>query len=99
MKVSFAVARKFRLQDTVLDISVQCETAFVLRCEQRRLISACAFAQSDQRHVDSLLHVYSKICITKTCLYNFDLLKPHFYTVRLLFFLFLPIYIHVDCGR
>ena len=40
--------------------------------------------------------------ITKTCLYNFDPLKPHFYIVKLgfteytLFFLFLLK--HIDCG-
>ena len=40
--------------------------------------------------------------ITKTCLYNFDPLKPHFYTVKLglqgyiLFFLFLLK--NIDCG-
>ena len=40
--------------------------------------------------------------ITKTCLYNFDPLKPHFYIVKLglegytLFFLFLLK--NIDCG-
>ena len=40
--------------------------------------------------------------ITKTCLYNFDILKPHFYTGKLrftgytLFFLFL--FKNKDCG-
>ena len=27
--------------------------------------------------------LYDKIAITKTCLYNFDPLKPHFYIVKL----------------
>ena len=30
-------------------------------------------------------HVYSNIYITKTCLYNLDPLKPHFYVVKLEF--------------
>ena len=51
-------------------------------CPQRRFKSACASAQSDQKlhfpHEETTHH-----CITKTYLYNFDLLKPHFYIVKL----------------
>ena len=46
--------------------------------------------------------VMSRLIITKSCLYNFDPLKPHFYVVKLgftgytLFFLFLLK--NIDCG-
>ena len=40
--------------------------------------------------------------ITKTCLYNFDPLKPHFYTVKLgftgVYIIFLILLENIDCG-
>ena len=40
--------------------------------------------------------------ITKTCLYNFDPLKPHFYTVELgftgVYIIFLILFKNIDCG-
>ena len=40
--------------------------------------------------------------ITKTCLYNFDPLKPHFYTVKLgfigVYIIFLISAQNIDCG-
>ena len=40
--------------------------------------------------------------ITKTCLYNFDLLKPHFYIVKLgftgVYIIFLILLKNIDCG-
>ena len=46
-------------------------------------------------------HAYSNI-ITKTCLYNFDPLKPHFYIVKLGFtgvcIIFLISAQNIDCG-
>ena len=30
-----------------------------------------------------LVNINMKLTISKTCLYNFDLLKPHFYIVKL----------------
>ena len=45
----------------------------------------------DSGGLDQTAHMYGQI-ITKTCLYNFDLLKPHFYIGKLgysLFFLFM----------
>ena len=42
------------------------------------------------------------IAITKTCLYNFDPLKPHFYRVKLgftgLYIIFLISVQNIDCG-
>ena len=39
------------------------------------------------------------LCITRTCLYNFDALKPHFYIVKLGFSLFFLISTqNIDCG-
>ena len=39
---------------------------------------------------------------TKTCLYNFDLLKPHFYIVKLgfsgVYIIFLFVLKNIDCG-
>ena len=40
--------------------------------------------------------------ITKTCLYKFDPLKPHFYTVKLgftgVYIIFLFLFKNIDCG-
>ena len=45
----------------------------------------------------------SSISITKTCLYNFDPLKPHFYIVKLGFtgvnIIFLISVQNIDCGN
>ena len=55
-------------------------------------------------------HTYPKVSavvphmdfITKTCLYNFDPLKPHFYKVKLgfkgVFYIFLISTQNIDCG-
>ena len=44
----------------------------------------------------------SASCITKRCLYNFDPLKPHFYTVKLgftgIYIIFLISAQNIDCG-
>ena len=46
--------------------------------------------------------LYQTICITKTHLYNFDPLKPHFYTVKLgftgVYNIFLISAQNIDCG-
>ena len=43
-----------------------------------------------------------RVDITKTCLYNFDSLKPHFYTVKLgftgVYIIFLISAQNIDCG-
>ena len=43
-----------------------------------------------------------ELCITKTCLYNFDPLKPHFYIVKLgftgVYIIFLISAQNIDCG-
>ena len=47
-------------------------------------------------------HMRIQINITKTCLYNFDLLKPHFYIVKLgftgVYIIFLISAQNIDCG-
>ena len=46
--------------------------------------------------------VHDLIVITKTCLYNFDPLKPHFYIVKLgftgVYIIFLISSQNIDCG-
>ena len=46
--------------------------------------------------------IFCILCITKTCLYNFDPLKPHFYTVKLgftgVYIIFLISAQNIDCG-
>ena len=72
---------------------------------QKRLRSACPCMQSDQNlhypHEGTLDPQLSKD-ITKTCLYNFDPLKPHFYIVKLGFtgvnIIFLISAQSIDCG-
>ena len=80
---------------------------------QRRLRSACAYAQSVQSlrrsNVPSIASRLSKegwtrTCrtITKTYLYNFDPLKPHFYIVKLgfpgVYIILLFLLKNIDCG-
>ena len=50
-----------------------------------------------------LIRVFRRLCpIMKTCLYNFDPLKPHFYTVKLgftgVYIIFLISAQNIDCG-
>ena len=46
--------------------------------------------------------VLIRVIITKTCLYNFDPLKPHFYVVKLgftrVYIIFLITAKNIDCG-
>ena len=48
------------------------------------------------------IDLYIKLYVTKTCLYNFDLLKPHFYIVKLgfagVYVTFLISAQNMDCG-
>ena len=46
-----------------------------LRCLEKPILSPLA--------VEELIKHMQDYCITKTCLYNFDPLKPHFYIVKL----------------
>ena len=49
------------------------------------------------RHLD-----FTHVIITKTCLYNFDPLKPHFHIVKLgftgVYIIFLIFAQNIDCG-
>ena len=53
-------------------------------------------------HVRSLIRVLAVHVITKTYLYNFDPLKPHFYIVKLgftgVYIIFLISAQNIDCG-
>ena len=55
-----------------------------------------------QAKTNSLKDVERRVRITKTCLYNFDPLKPHFYTVKLgligVYIIFLISVQNIDCG-
>ena len=48
------------------------------------------------------MHVNNGKCITKTCLYNVDPLKPHFYIVKVgftgVYIIFLISAQNIDCG-
>ena len=54
-------------------------------------------------HLDcrAIVLTYCHYCITKTCLYNFDPLKPHFYIVKLgftgVYIIFLISAQNIDC--
>ena len=56
---------------------------------------------SSYRYCGMILFVFFSI-ITKTCLYNFDPLKPHFYIVKLgftgVYIIFLFLLLNIDCG-
>ena len=72
-------------------------------CAQRRFRSACAFAQSDQNlHWAIWVAKDARVFITKTCLYNFDPLIPHFYIVKLgfrgVYIIFHISAQNIDCG-
>ena len=49
-----------------------------------------------------LRRILATVCITKTCLYNFDPLKPHFYIVNLgftgVYIIFVNSAQNIDCG-
>ena len=58
---------------------------------------------SDQtKRMSRLIWVFEGRTITKTCLYNFDPLKPHFYIVKLgftgVYIIFLILLKNIDCG-
>ena len=59
------------------------------------LLDICSFYKTTKSW-----HVH--LCIMKTRLYNFDPLKPHFYTVRLgftgVYIIFLILLKNIDCG-
>ena len=53
-------------------------------------------------NVGAISNQFEIICITKTCIYNFDLLKPHIYIVKLgftgVYIIFLISAQNKDCG-
>ena len=60
------------------------------------------FCVKCQTQKDFLKDVESTVGITKTCLYNFDPLKPHLYIVKLgftwVYIIFLISVQNIDCG-
>ena len=62
----------------------------------RKTFLDCSF------HTGVVLQVVNPQRITKTRLYNFDLLKPHFYIVKLgftgVYIIFLILLKNIDCG-
>ena len=60
------------------------------------------FIPVKQTLVEVITSVKCKVIITKTCLYNFDPLKPHFYIVKLgftgVYIIFLISAQNIDCG-
>ena len=84
--------------------------SWLLICAQWRYWSYCASTQADlnlhRTHIveGTLLfwHTTTFTSITKTCLYNIDHLKPHFYIVRLgftgVYIIFLISAQNIDCG-
>ena len=72
---------------------------FLFYCDKNELVLNYQYCLVDLMRFQNLL---TCVNITKTCLYNFDPLKPHFYIVKLgftgctLFLLFL--HKNIDCG-
>ena len=62
----------------------------------RHLVRNCTLPGATVEGIDQQVH------ITKTCLYNFDPLKPHFYMVKLgftgVYLIFLISAQNIDCG-
>ena len=80
---------------------VLCAGAWCWRKSVAELI-LYAFCQLNKRDYSDLVGIDVSFCITKTCLYNFDPLKPNFYIVKLGF---IGVYISflisarsMDCG-
>ena len=71
----------------------------VSSCGQRRLKSDCARAVWFESSLDAHVRLY---VITKTCLYSFDPLKPHFYIVKIgftgVYIIFIISAQNIDCG-
>ena len=67
---------------------------FVLFYEKMRFDSVCKIVEIHMK--------FSTLFITKTCLYNVDPLKPHFYIVQLgftgVYIIFLISAQNIDCG-
>ena len=78
------LAHQRSLFSLTLAFSLYCEIMHRLTCYQRRFSTL-----AHQRSLFSLTLAFSgytiKESITKTCLWNFDPLKPHFYMVKLWF--------------
>ena len=60
-------------------------TAIPLETKKKNVLNiAILYLNIDfKRSGGVILYYHKNIRITKTCLYNFDLLKPHFYIVKL----------------
>ena len=77
-------------------------------CPHDEILHQWLFAQSDLNlrcaHMSAgrFSDLAAQVCITKTCLYNFDPLKPHFYIVKLgftgVYIIFLISAQNIDCG-
>ena len=83
-----------RWMDACSYVSIHARKLSYVICAQQRVSSSCASTRSDQ----------SCFTITKTCLYNFDPLKLHFYIVKLgftevyiIFLIFLFLLKNIDC--
>ena len=60
------------------------------------------FAQAHLSEYVGYIHMHMIETITKTCLYKFDPLQPHFYIVKLgftgVYIIFLILLNNIDCG-
>ena len=67
-----------------------------------KIILACFRDESDVHQAMAETSISNKYHITKTCLYNFDPLEPHFYIVKLgftgVYIIFLISAQNIDCG-
>ena len=81
-----------------------CETQLVqlIHDLQENLDGAMGHKQTDLVIMDFAKAFDKRLIITKTCLYNFDPLKPHFYTVKLgfpgVYNIFRISAQNIDCG-
>ena len=78
---------------------------FVLKARKISLIIIRFGPQCDKAFIELqsvILRTCASIRITKTCLYNFDPLQPHFYMVKLgftrIYIIFLISAQNIDCG-
>ena len=76
---------------------------FLFSGKNKRKISICRLPGLAKRMAIAKANCQAcHVCITKTCLYNFDPLKPHFFTVKLgftgVYIIFLILLENIDCG-
>ena len=106
MNLSFQISRHFWLPEKLLEKQLK-RLKFDTNGYIRHPVQSCTMRMSSGILLSACLSWVEplsthKLNITKTCLYNFDPIKPHFYIVKLgftgVYIIFLISAQKIDCG-